>query len=160
RVLDGNRKPVPGTSVTFTLGSGAGGAETGGSGSAGASFVGGSNQVTETTDASGIATSPRFTANTTPGRFAATATTRGTAAAPTFSLDNLAGTPPTVIAVGHMTRSAAIGSRYAAPLVVKVRDGRGRPVQGASITFSLGGSGAAAAAGATFVGGSAQATET
>jgi adhesin/invasin len=164
RVLDGNRKPVSGTSVSFTLGSGGGGAGSSGSGSAGASFVGGSSQVTEITDASGIATSPRFTADTTPGRFTATATTSGTAAAATFSLDNLAGTPPTVTAVGDTARSAAIGSRYTSPLVVKVRDGQGKPLQGASITFTLGtgggGSAAAAAAGATFVGGSTQATET
>ena len=42
--------------------------------SAGASFVGGASQATATTTASGIATSPRFVANTTAGRFTATAT--------------------------------------------------------------------------------------
>jgi protocatechuate 3,4-dioxygenase beta subunit len=172
RVLGGNGKPLAGASITFTLGSGSaggGGDGAGGSGgaSSGASFVGGSSQVTEVADASGIATSPRFTANTTPGRFTATATMSGTAAAAAFSLDNRAGKPPALTVVGGAKRSATIGSRYAGSLVVKVRDGHGRPLQGAIVTFTLGssggadgGSGAASAAGASFVGGSAQATET
>jgi len=164
KLLDAQRKPVSGASVTFTLGSGATGGSNPGTSSAGASFVGGASQVTEATDASGTATSPRFTAGTTAGRFTATATTSGTAAAATFTLDNRAGTPPTVTTVGQAKGSAAIGSRYARPLVVKVRDGHGKPVQGATVTFTLGaaagGSGAASAAGASFVGGSAQATET
>jgi hypothetical protein len=171
RVLGGNGKPLPGASVTFTLGSdpagGTGG--TGGSGgdSPGASFVGGSSQVTATTDADGIATTPAFTANTTAGRFTATATTAGTTQAASFSLDNLAGKPPTVTLVGNGSRSAVVGDRYREPLEVKVRDGSGKALQGATVTFTLGSSGGAAGgsgsgseAGASFATGSAQATAT
>ena len=161
KVRDGDGDPLQGATVTFTLGSATSGAGAG-SASAGASFVGGSSQATETTDASGIATSPRFSANTTAGRFSATATP-GTGAVAGFSLDNLAGKPPTILVAGKAKRSATVGARYAAALKVKVRDGNGEPLQGVSVTFTLGsggGAGSAAAAGASFVGGSSQATET
>jgi hypothetical protein len=160
KVLDGNSKPLAGASVTFTLASvGSGGS------SAGASFVGGSSQVSVTADADGIAASPAFTANTTAGRFTASATTNGTTQAASFSLDNLAGEAPTVTLVGKGSRSAVVGARYRDPLEVKVRDGRGEPLQGATVTFTLGNSSGAAssggsAAGASFATGSTQATAT
>jgi len=171
RVLGGNGKPLPGASVTFTLGSGtaggAGGSGSSGGDSPGASFVGGSSQVTGTTDADGIAASPAFTANTTAGRFTATATTTGTTQAASFSLDNLSGNAPTVTLVGKAGRSAVVGGRYREPLEVKVRDGSGKPLQGASVTFTLGssggavgGSGSGSEAGASFATGSTQATAT
>ena len=168
KVLTGGGKPLQGATVTFTLGSATGaGAGAGGSASAGASFVGGSSQATETTDASGIATSPRFGANTTAGRFTATATTTGTTDAASFSLDNLAGKPPTINARAPAKQSATIGASYRKPLQVKVLTGGGKPLQGATVTFTLGsatgagaGAGGSASAGASFVGGSSQATET
>ena len=164
---DGNGKPLQGATVTFSLGSAsAGGAAAGGGGSAGASFVGGSSQASEVTDAAGIAASPLFTANTTAGRFTATATTTGTTDAASFALDNLAAKSPALAVVGRATQSAFVGGRYGHPLQVRVRDGAGKPLEGASVTFTLGasggggGSGTASAAGASFVGGSAQVTET
>jgi adhesin/invasin len=173
RVLQSG-KPLQGASVTFTLGSGgsggggAGGGGTG-SGAAGASFVGGGSQATETTDAAGIATSPRFAANGTPGRFTATATTAGTTDAGLFALDNMAGRPPTIAVVGASQRTATVGAHYAEPLQVRVLQA-GKPVQGATVTFSLGsggggggggaGGGAGASPGATFAGGTSQATAT
>jgi protocatechuate 3,4-dioxygenase beta subunit len=162
KVRDGNGTPLQGATVTFVVGSGTTGGGAAGGASAGASFVTGSGQATEVTDSSGVATSPRFTANTTAGRFTATATTTGTNDAASFSLDNLAGKSPTIISIGSASRSAAVGTRYTKPLQVKVRDGSGQAVQGASVTFTLGasgGAGAASAAGATFGGGSSQATE-
>jgi protocatechuate 3,4-dioxygenase beta subunit len=167
KVLDGNGKPLQGATVTFSLGPSAAGGGSGGAAAAGATFVGGSAQATETTDASGIATSPRFSANTTAGRFTATATATGTNAAAGFSLDNLAAKPPTIVALGASKRSAPVGSRYTKPLKVKVHDGSGKPLQGATVTFTLGagaaaqaGAGGSSSAGASFVGGSSQATET
>ena len=85
---------------------------------------------TETTNASGIATSPRFSANTTAGRFTATAATSGTADVATFSLDNSAGKSPTITAEGQEKRSATVGGAYAKPLQAKVRDANGKPLQG------------------------------
>src|SRR5262249_13620136 len=106
------------------------------------------------------------TANTPAGRFTATATTTGTTQAASFSLDNLAGKAPTVTLVGKASRSAVVGGRYREPLEVKVRDGSGKPLQGTTVTFTLGssggaaGSGAGSGAGASFVTGSTQATAT
>jgi hypothetical protein len=163
-VLDVNGSPIDGATVTFTLGSaGGGGAGTGASGP-GASFDGAGAQVIELTNASGIATSPLFTANSTTGKFTATAATAGTNALASYSLDNLADKPPTINAVGDAKQSALVGSGYAKPLQVKLRDGTGQPLQGASVTFTLGavgsGAGTASAAGASFTGGAGQATET
>ena len=140
----------------------------GGSAGAGASFADGSSQATETTDASGVATSPRFSANTTAGRFTATATTTGTSEVVSFSLDNLAGKPPTITPLAPAKQSATTGARYRKPLRVKVRDGHGDPLQGATVTFTLGsaasgggaGTGGSAGAGGSFADGSSQATET
>ena len=167
KVLGGDGKPLQGATVTFTLGTGGGnaGASGAGSGSAGASFVDGSSQATATTDAAGIATSPRLVANTTAGKFTATATTIGTDDAVSFPLDNLAGKAPSVTTKENAKQSAAVGTRYARPLQVRVRAGGGKPLQGASVTFTLGtgggsSAGSTGAAGASFVGGSAQATET
>jgi protocatechuate 3,4-dioxygenase beta subunit len=169
KLLDRTGKPLQGLTVAFSLGTnsgaGAGANGSGGGGAAGASFAGGSSQATAVTDADGIATSPRFSANVSAGRYTATATTTGTSEAATFSLDNLAGKAPTITASSDMKHSATVGSRYAKPLEVRVRDGSGTPLQGATVTFTLGasgggGSGSASASGATFVGGSAQATET
>jgi protocatechuate 3,4-dioxygenase beta subunit len=165
KVLDGSGSPLQGATVTFTLGSAANGAGAGaGSGSAGADFADGSSQATETTNASGVATSPRFSANTTAGRFTATATTTGANEVASFSLDNLAGQTPTITIDGRAKQSARVGTQYAKPLQVKVRDGSGKLSQGASVTFNLGatggGAGSTSAAEASFIGGSSQATET
>jgi adhesin/invasin len=161
RVLDAGGNPVPGTAVTFAF------ASTGASGStaatAGAAFDGAGAQVTELTDANGYATSPHFTANAIAGAFTATASTSGIADPAVFSLDNMAGAPPTVSRLGAVKRSATVDSRYASPLQVKVIGADGTPVQGATVTFALGsggGNGSTAGAGATFVGGTAQANAT
>jgi adhesin/invasin len=162
-LLDANGNPVGGASVTFTLGSSAGGGGAGASAAAaGASFAGGNTQATEVTNASGIAVSPLLTANSTVGRFTATASTAGVVEPVSFALVNLAGKSPAITDIGNLRRSARVGAGYAKPLQVKVRDGSGKPLQGASVTFALGvsaGAGSASAAGATFVGGSGQATE-
>jgi hypothetical protein len=164
-VLDANSNPIEGATVTFTLGAGTAGA--GSTATAGASFAGGSNQATATTDSSGTATSPSFAANSTPGRFTATAATDGIVEPAGFSLDNLPGKSPTIVAVGTTKRTATVGARYAKPLQVKVRDGSGKPLQGAAVTFTLEASdgassvsGSASAAGASFVGGATQAAAT
>jgi adhesin/invasin len=155
---------LQGIAVTFTLGSGseggaAGSGAAGSGGAAGATFVGGASQLTETTNARGIAVSPRFVANTVAGVFTATATTTGTTNAVPFRLDNLAARPPTITAIAGPGDSATVGARYATPLRVRIRES-GKPVQGASVTFTFGAAGSATAeAGATFLNGATQATE-
>ena len=75
---------------------------------AAASFDGGGDQATELTDASGTATSPLFTANSTAGTFTATAATAGVVEPASFSLDNLAGKPPTITTLAAVE---AVGDR-------------------------------------------------
>jgi adhesin/invasin len=147
RVLDANGAPVPGINVTFSLGTGASGA--------GASFAGGGPQATVPTDASGLAASPVFVANGSAGRFTAAASVGELTAVVTFELDNRAAAPR--IAADGADRTARAHGRYA-PLRVQVRDGQGRPFEGATVTFTL--PQAATGAGATFAGGAVQATAT
>ena len=138
-MLDGHGKPLQGQTVTFTLGA-AGGGSAGaggtGSGSAGASFPGGSTQATATTNASGIATSPRFEANTTAGTFTATAAVTGSTATASIHLDNLAGAPDAVAAGVAATEATSVGSRFPIPLAVTVTDKYDNPVAGVLVTFT------------------------
>jgi protocatechuate 3,4-dioxygenase beta subunit len=152
-VLDANGNPVAGTTVTFTLGSGGSGA-CGTTSSASASFTGGGAQATATTSASGVASSPLFTANSTAGSFTATAAVSGKepsggsgkenpaasgsdAATPvSFALSNLAG-KPTKLATGvGSTQSTTVGTPFPIRLAVTVTDAEKNPVPGAQITFS------------------------
>jgi len=161
QVADANGVPVAGATVTFSLG-GSGGSG-GAAASAGASFDGGGAQATAVTDDTGTATSPGFAANGTAGTFTAAAATVGVTQPATFALRNLSAGEPTIAVVGASHWSAAVGAHYETPLRVKVLDGRGQPLPGTTVTFSLGaGSGGASAgsagASATFAGGTAEAT--
>ncbi len=165
RVVDENGAPVQGATVTFTLGqaTAAGGAGAGGGGAqAGAAFLDGSTSVAETTDASGVALSPVFSANTTAGTFLATASVAGVRNPVTFTLDNRAVRPPTIEPMHGPALAAVVGATFPHRLGVTVRDGDGTPVEGATVTFTVAGSvgSAAAGAGASFAGGGASAAET
>jgi hypothetical protein len=154
-VLDSGGNPVAGTTVTFTLGSGSASAcGTSSSSSAGASFTGGGAQETVTTSASGVASSPLFTANSTAGSFTATATVSGKeptggsgkenstasggdAATPvSFSLANLAGKPTKLTTGVGSTQSTPAGTPFPIRLAVTVTDAQKNPVPGALIAFS------------------------
>jgi hypothetical protein len=136
KVLDSNGKPEQGASVTFTLGASSGGSSAPGTASAGAIFAGGATQATATTAASGIATSPRFSANTTAGRFTVTATLADSTRAASFVLQNLAGTPRTVTAGAAASESTPIRARFSIRLAVTVTDADTNPVAGVLVTFS------------------------
>jgi len=156
-VLDSDGNPVAGTTVSFTLGSGAGASGTCGtssSSSAGATFTGGGTQATATTGANGVASSPLLTANNTAGSFTATAAVSGKeptggsgkensgaspsdAATPvSFSLANLAGQPAKLATGVGSTQSTPAGTPFAIRLAVTVTDAQKNPVPGALITFS------------------------
>ncbi len=150
RVLDAGGNPVAGTTVTFTIGS-ASASTCGASATASASFTGGGAQATATTDASGLATSPAFTANTAAGSFTATGSVGGGSgsgmesaskgAAPTvtpvsFSLSNLAGKPTKIAPGVGSTQSTPAGSAFPIALAVTVTDADKNPVPGALVTFS------------------------
>jgi protocatechuate 3,4-dioxygenase beta subunit len=146
-VLDAGGQPVQGASVTFALGVGTYGA--------GASFVGGGAQATVLTNAAGRATSPAFLANAVAGPFTAIASAEGLAEPVVYSLRNVAART-TLAAISRVTQTATVTAAFRRPLQARVLDGDGRPVEGASVAFTLGASGGGA--GATFVGGGTQAT--
>jgi hypothetical protein len=153
KVLDLSGNPVAGATVTFTLGSGH--ANTCGTGAtAGASFTGGGAQATAITGASGLATSPLFTAGSAAGSFTATATLssrepssgsgRETPTAPgseapapvSFALSSLAGEPRRITLGVGSTQSTLAGRSFPIRLAVTVTDAEKNPVPGAQITFS------------------------
>jgi protocatechuate 3,4-dioxygenase beta subunit len=147
QVLDANGKPVQGATVTFSIATGATGAS--------ASFLGGGAQTTATTRSDGLATSPPLVANGSPGRFSAAASTTDLATAATFSLTNHAAAN-TLTATAPVGQTATVAHQYALPLRARVLDASGQPIEGASVTFTL--PAAASSAGASFPGGSNQAS--
>jgi adhesin/invasin len=146
QVLDADGRPVQGASVTFSLGTGPTGA--------GANFLGGGAQATDTTKANGLATSPPFVANDKTGRFTATASIGGLAAVATYTLVNHAAA--NTITASSPAQTATVKTRYRQPLKARVRDSSGQPIEGASVTFTL--TTAAGGAGASFPDGSTQAS--
>jgi protocatechuate 3,4-dioxygenase beta subunit len=146
-VLDAAGRPVQGATVSFSLGMGSTGS--------GATFLSGGAQATAVTGSDGRATSPKLAANGTPGRFTATASTADLSTVATYDLRNRSAAP-TIAAVGRTSRSAIVRRRYAQPLQARMLDGQGRPVAGASVTFTV--DAAQDSAGATFAGGGTQAT--
>jgi hypothetical protein len=128
RVLDASGQPVEGASVTFAIQPSAAGA--------GASFIGGAAQATETTDASGVATSPALLANKTAGTYSATATTAGGSRAATYALENRAAAPASITAGAASGESTPAGTRFPVRLAVTVVDKDGNPVAGATVVFS------------------------
>jgi protocatechuate 3,4-dioxygenase beta subunit len=147
-VLDADGHPVQGATVNFALGSGTFGA--------GATFAGGGAQATALTDSSGQATSPPFMANNVAGPFAATASVGGISEPVVYALRNLA-TKTTIASTARGTQTARVAAGFRRPLQVRVLDGAGHPVEGATVSFSLGAG--AGGAGASFVGGGTQAAE-
>jgi protocatechuate 3,4-dioxygenase beta subunit len=136
------------------------------SGASGLFSGGGSNTVTVGSDASGTAAAPTFTANDAAGSYAVTAISQYGSVS--FSLTNTAaGIPARIVTTPLRSRSARVASEYPQPLQVKVLDADGNPVAGATVTFTLGAStgrasacGATSSAGASFIGGAAQASTT
>ena len=129
-VKDAGGNPVSVATVTFTVpGSGASG-----------SFAGGVN--TETTNASGAATSGTLTANGTAGNFTVVASVTGVAGTASFSLSNSATAPASITATSGTPQNTTILTAFGAPLVATVKNISGNPVSGAIVQFVPTGSGA------------------
>ena len=137
-VKDSFNNPVSGTTVTFT-------APTSG---ASGTFAGGVN--TATTNASGVATAPVFTANsTTGGPYTVTASASGVGTTANYSLTNLAAPPASITATGGTPQSATVNTAFTAALQATVKDASNNPVSGVTVTFTAPASGASG----TFAGG-------
>ena len=140
-VADAQSNPVPGIAVTFTA------PLNGASGT----FPGAVTSVMVTTNASGIAKAPLFTANQIAGSYNVSATAAGVATPALYALTNQAGPPATVSAVSGQTQSAPLNSAFSVPLVVTVKDSFGNFVPGALVTFTgpAGGPGGSFSSGVT-----------
>jgi protocatechuate 3,4-dioxygenase beta subunit len=145
RVTDASGAPVQGAAVTFSAVPGTTGA--------GASFLGG--QGGAVTGSNGIAISPPLLANGNPGRFTVVASVNGVSSVATYSLDNHAAST-SIAAMATADPAASVDTRYRTPLQARVLDATGAPVEGASVTFAI--DATADGPGATFLGGTAQAT--
>lgn len=113
---------VPGVSITFTAPS------TGATGTFATSS-------TVTTNSSGLAASPLFTANTVGGVYTVTAAATGLTGL-NFSLINSAGTASSLVIVDGNNQSAVIGNAFTKSLQVVVKDNYGNVVPGVSVTFT------------------------
>jgi hypothetical protein len=130
------------------------------SGPSGMFAASGTETIMVGADAMGNASAQGFTANALAGTYDVIASSAYGSVS--FTLTNSAsGVAATIAALAPMPRSATVGARYARPLRVRVLDGDGAPVAGASVTFTLGSAQPAApAAGATFSNGTSAATAT
>jgi hypothetical protein len=129
--------PVSGVFVTFTA------PAMGASGT----FAGGTSTETDTTNASGVATSSTYTANGTIGSDTVTAVVAGAIATVNFSLTNTSGPAASITATSGSLQDATINTAFGAPLVATVVDANQYPVSGASVTFTAPSSGASGAFG-------------
>jgi hypothetical protein len=146
-VTDAFSNPVGGASVTFTA------PTTGASGT----FANGNTTASTSTDGSGVASAPAFTANTATGDYTVTARATGVGAAASFTLSNIAGPPGTITATTGTSQSVTVGKVFPISLAVLVKDAGGNPVDaGITVTFTA----PASSASGAFTGGSITATVT
>ncbi len=118
--------PNPGVVVTFAAPS---------SGASG-SFAGGTNVTTATTNGSGVAMSPAFTANISAGGpYAVVASAPGVNSA-NFSLTNSAGAAASITATSGSSQTAAVATAFGHALVATVVDSDSNPISGAVVTFT------------------------
>lgn len=142
------------------------------SGASGVFSASATNTVTVGADSSGTVAAPTFTANGIAGSYTITASSEYGAVR--FAMTNTAaGTPVRLVAVSPLKQTATVTHGYRRALAVRVLDGEGDPVAGASVTFTLtvstaaspcgtssGPSGAGSGADASFVGGASEASAT
>ena len=151
-----------GASVTFTLGSARRRAAL--AGARGASFDGGSARRPSTTNATGIATSPRFTANSAAGTFTATATVAGRHRAGQLHARQPRRQAATHHRLGATQRIGDRRHRYATAAAGQGRDASRQAAAGRDRHLHARRSAAPArrerGAGASFAGGTSQATAT
>jgi hypothetical protein len=135
-VQDANGNPLNGIGVTFAA-----------PGSAPTGTFGGSATAVASTNASGVATAPVFTANGQTGTFTVIASAAGVATTASFNLTILSGVPASVIAVAGTPQSATVNTTFGA-LQALVKDTNNNPLSGFTVNFATPGTGP----GASFMG--------
>lgn len=142
-VTDSSGNPVNNVQVTFSAPT------------SGASGTFSGNAVV-TTNASGVATAPAFTANNTAGGYAVTAKVNSSIST-SFNLTNRAGNPQNVLVFSGSGQSAGTNTAFTSALQAKVTDVGNNALRGISVTFTAP---SAPNAGGTFGGSSNTATVT
>jgi len=123
-VTDQNGNPLNGATVTFAApASGASG-----------TFPGGQTTVMVSTNASGVATAPTFTANATAGAYTVTATVAGVATPASFSLTN---TNTSVAVATAITAVSGTGTYAGNATLTATLTTNGTPLAGKSVAFTL-----------------------
>jgi protocatechuate 3,4-dioxygenase beta subunit len=107
------------------------------SGASGTFATSGTNRITVGTDATGVASAPTFTANDVAGSYGVQVDS-DYGSVLLYLTNSATGVVASITATGQTRQEASVNSRYAEPLQVDVLDVDGRPVQGATVTFSLG----------------------
>jgi protocatechuate 3,4-dioxygenase beta subunit len=138
-VKDQNGNPFPGATVTFTAPAGG----------AGGTFPSGLTTVTAMTNASGVATAPTFTANSTAGSYTVTASVAGPVTPASFSLTNNPLVATTITATAGTPQGATVSTVFGAALQATVKDQFGNLLPDVTVTFTAPASGASG----TFPGG-------
>ena len=128
KVVDGGQNPVQWAVVTFTAPS-----PTGASGTFADT---GTNTTSATTDASGVATSTVFTANSIAGTAGVTATVAGVSTPAVFNLTNLASVPGTIAVTSGTQQRAVIDTSFSSQLIATVQDAFSNPVSGVAVIFN------------------------
>jgi sugar lactone lactonase YvrE len=126
RVTDAYGNRVPNVSVTFTV------PTMGATGT----FAGSGSSFTIATDATGIATSPVVTANSTIGVWNVTSVVTGIVAPVNFGMRNLLDPSATITATSP-PESTPKGTNFPQPLTAIVKDHLGNPITGVTVTFAM-----------------------
>lgn len=139
-VMDAFNNPVGGVPITFAA------PTTGVSGT----FANGNATANTSTNGSGMATAPIFTANSITGDYTVIARVNGVSTSASFSLSNSAGPPGTITATMGASQSVIVGKPFPILLTALVKDAGGNPVGGGiPVTFTAPANGA----GGVFAGG-------
>lgn len=125
RVTDANGTPVPGTPVAWAVSAGGGSL----------------SPTTATTNAAGEAKSA-WTLGATAGANVATATVQGLSPV-RFTATGTAGAPAQFAKVRGDSQTGTVGSALPDSLVVRIADGNGNPVAGATVTWTVASGGGA-----------------
>ena len=140
-VKDAGSNPIAGVVVTFTApSSGVGGT------------FGGAASAMATTNTSGVATAPTFTADGTAGSYTVSATVPGVTTPASFTLTNVPGTAASLTITQGNAQGAAVATEFATPLQVVVKDSTSNPVAGVMVTFTAPSSGASGGFGGSITG--------
>ncbi len=130
KVVDSGNNPVSSAIVVFAA------PATGASGTFATPSGTTTSSTVVVTNASGLAASSTFTANSIAGSDSVTATVAGVAAPVTFNLTNAPGPVQFVTAISGTAQSMVAGKTFNAPFSVSVTDGQLNPISGATVTFS------------------------